>query len=70
LYPLDTATTSIDMTANTKPKRLQHFLMSGEEAQKPENILKMFEAIKGRKATPEEIAAFKRKRPVARETKP
>jgi hypothetical protein len=49
------------MAARTKPpQRLQHFLMSGEEAQKPENILKMFEAIKGRKATPGEVAKFER----------
>jgi hypothetical protein len=51
-------------------KRLERFLMSGEEAQKPENILKMFEAIKGRKATPEEMAEFERKRPAAKDATP
>ena len=44
--------------------------MSGAEAQKPENILKMFEAIKGRKATPEELAQFARVIPAARNVKP
>jgi hypothetical protein len=52
---------------SAKPKRLQHFLMSGTEAQKPENILRMFEAIKGRKATPEERAKFERKSPAVKD---
>jgi len=44
-------------------KRAERLLMSGADAHTPENILKMFEAIKGRKATPEEIAEFERKTP-------
>jgi hypothetical protein len=31
-------------------------LMSGEDAAKPENVLKLFEQIKGRKATAQEVA--------------
>jgi hypothetical protein len=46
-------------------KRLERFLMSGIEAQKPENVLKMFEAIKGRKATCTEILELERNGPVA-----
>jgi hypothetical protein len=34
------------MPARTKPKRLLHLLMSGSDAEKPENLIKMFEAIK------------------------
>jgi len=53
-------------------KRLQHILMSGADAQKPENLIKFFEAIKGRKATAQEVSRFKRKRkrPVAKDAKP
>ncbi|HEY4772947.1 MAG TPA: hypothetical protein VIH50_07935 [Steroidobacteraceae bacterium] len=58
------------MAARTKPQRLQHFLMSGEEAQKPQNIIKMFEAIKGRKATAREIAQFERKSPAVKDREP
>jgi hypothetical protein len=42
------------------PKRLERFLMSGEEAQKPANLVKLFEQIKGRKATAREVARFER----------
>jgi hypothetical protein len=46
--------------------------MSGADAQKPENLIKFFEAIKGRKATAQEVSRFKRKRkrPVAKDAKP
>jgi hypothetical protein len=40
---------------------ITRYLMSGADAQKPENIIKLFEAIKGRKATAEEIANVERK---------
>ena len=39
----------------TTPK-VSFQVMSGEAAKQPENILKLFEQIKGRKATDEEIA--------------
>lgn len=42
-------------------KRLERFLLSGADAQKPENILGLFEQIKGRKATAQELAQFERK---------
>jgi hypothetical protein len=51
-------------------KRLERFLMSGAEAQKSENVLKMFEAIKGRKATRTEILELERNGPAAREARP
>jgi hypothetical protein len=35
--------------------------MSGADALKAENIIALFEAIKGRKATPQEIANLERK---------
>jgi hypothetical protein len=57
-------------TMDEKPKRLERFLMSGDEAQQPENILRMFEAIKGRKATPEERAQFERKSPAVKDREP
>jgi len=41
--------------------------MSGAEAQKPENLIRLFEQIKGRKATPEEVAEFERKSPAAKD---
>jgi hypothetical protein len=41
-----------------KPKRLQRLLMNGADAHKPGNILKMFEAIKGRAATRAEVASL------------
>ncbi len=34
-------------------------LMSGADAEKPENILELFEQIKGRKATDEEVAELR-----------
>jgi hypothetical protein len=57
------------MAAKTKPKRLQHFLMSGTEAQKPENLIRLFEQIKGRRATAREVAQFERKSPAAKDEK-
>jgi len=39
-----------------KPKRLERFLMSGADAQNPENLVRLFEALKGLSATPEESA--------------
>jgi hypothetical protein len=42
------------MTRKKTPVSFQ--LMSGAEAKKPENVLKLFERIKGRKATAKEIA--------------
>jgi hypothetical protein len=50
-------------------KRVKRLLMCGDEAQKPDNILRMFEAIKGRKATAEEKAEFERVRPGAPDTR-
>jgi hypothetical protein len=46
-----------------KPKRLERFVMSGTDAQKPENLMRLFEALKGRSATPEESAELARARP-------
>jgi hypothetical protein len=37
-------------------EKQKRYLMSAAEAQKPANIIKLFEQLKGRKATPEEIA--------------
>jgi hypothetical protein len=45
-----------------KPKRLERFLMSGADAQNPENLVRLFEALKGRSATPEESAELARAR--------
>jgi hypothetical protein len=45
---------------------VERFLMSGKEAQDPRNLIKLFEQIKGRKATPAEVAEFERVRPAAR----
>ena len=42
------------MTRKKTPVSFQ--LTSGAEAKKPENVLKLFERIKGRKATAKEIA--------------
>jgi hypothetical protein len=39
----------------------ERYLMSGPEAQKTENIIKLFEQIKDRKATPGAIANVERK---------
>ena len=39
----------------TTPK-VSFQVMSGEAAKQPENILKLFEQIKGRKATDQEVA--------------
>jgi hypothetical protein len=43
-----------------KPKRLERFLMSGADAQNPENHARLFEALKDRSATPEESAELAR----------
>ena len=51
-------------------KRLERLLMIGADPQKPMDILAMFEAIKGRRPTHEEIAQLHRKIPIARNTKP
>jgi hypothetical protein len=56
------------MAAKTH-KRLERILMSGADAQKPENLVKFFEAIKGRKATAQERAQFERRRPPGRDAK-
>lgn len=53
-----------------KPKRLQRLLMSGADAHKPENILKMFEEIKGRAATRAEVRSLKATLPRQRARKP
>jgi hypothetical protein len=37
-------------------EKFERFLMSGREAMDPGNILSLFEKLKGRKATDEEIA--------------
>jgi hypothetical protein len=47
-------------------KRLERFLMSGADAQKPANLIKLFERIKGRRATLKEIAEFERKATVSK----
>jgi hypothetical protein len=39
----------------------ERYLMSGADALNPENFIKLFEALKGRKATQEEIANVERK---------
>jgi hypothetical protein len=36
---------------------ITRYLMSGKEAQQAANVIALFEALKGRKATPEEIAS-------------
>jgi hypothetical protein len=51
-------------------KRLEHLLMTDAGARKPTNILAMFEVIKGRPATRQEIVRLHRKIPVARDAKP
>jgi len=43
------------------PGGITRYLMSGTDALNPENIIKLFEALKGRKATQEEIANVERK---------
>jgi hypothetical protein len=43
--------------------------MSRADAQDPRNLIKLFEQIKGRKATPEEIAEFERKSAVAKDAR-
>jgi hypothetical protein len=50
-------------------KRLEHLLMASADARKPEHILAMFETIKGRPATRQEIQQLHFKIPVARDTK-
>jgi hypothetical protein len=44
--------------------------MSATEAQKPANLIRFFEQIKGRKATAREIALFERKSPALKGRKP
>jgi hypothetical protein len=44
-------------------------ILSGIDARTQEHVLKMFEAIKGRKPTPEELAQLRRKIPNARDEK-
>lgn len=51
-------------------KRLEHLLPTGAGARKPENILAMFEAIKGRPPTLREIEKLHREIPVVRDAKP
>jgi hypothetical protein len=55
---------------SAKPKRLERLLMSATEAQKPANLIRFFEQIKGRKATAREIALFERKSPAIKGRKP
>jgi hypothetical protein len=43
------------------PGGVTRYLMRGADALKAENIIKLFEALKGRKATPKEIANVERK---------
>jgi hypothetical protein len=43
-----------------KPNRLERFLLAAIDAQQPDYIFKMFEAIKGRPPTPAEIATLRR----------
>jgi hypothetical protein len=50
-------------------KRLERLLMTGADARKPVDILAMFEAIKGRQPTRQEIVRLHRKIPVARDMK-
>jgi hypothetical protein len=50
-------------------KRLERILTTGADARKPVDILAMFEAIKGRRPTREEIVQLHRKIPVARNVK-
>jgi response regulator of citrate/malate metabolism len=45
-------------------------ILSGIDAQTQEHVLKMFEAIKGRKPTAEELAQLRGKIPVAKDAKP
>jgi hypothetical protein len=49
--------TGVGISGLTSGKR---YLMSGADVQKAENIIALFEAIKGRKATAEEIANMER----------
>jgi hypothetical protein len=42
--------------SGSPPGGIARHLMSGAEAMKAENIITLFEQLKGRKATPEEIA--------------
>jgi hypothetical protein len=69
LEAVEAATTLVAIGDKCR-KRLERFLMTGTDARKPANILAMFEAIKGRPATPGEIVQLHRKIPVARNTKP
>lgn len=41
-------------------------ILSGIDSQTREHVLEMFEAIKGRKPTPEELVQLQRKIPVAK----
>jgi hypothetical protein len=50
------------MSDNTKPASdITRYLMPGREAMKAENIIKLFEQLKGRPATDEERANVERK---------
>jgi hypothetical protein len=51
-------------------KRLEHLLTSGADARTPNNILAMFELIRGRPPTLEEIALLQRKIPISGNAKP
>jgi hypothetical protein len=51
-------------------KRLERLLMTGADAQMSVDILAVFEAIKGRKPTRQEIVRLHRKIPVGKDAKP
>lgn len=55
------ATGSGFYVGGSPPGGITRHLMSGAEAMKAENIIKLFEALKGRKATTGEIANVERK---------
>ena len=42
-------------------EKMKKYLLSGEEARKPENILALCERLTGRKATPDEIAELEQR---------
>jgi len=58
------------MAARTKPKRLQRLLRSSADVQKPGNLIRFFEQVKGRKATAQEVAQLERKSPAAKDREP
>lgn len=43
--------------------KVRFTLLSGKDAADPDNIIKMFEFLKGRPATPEELAEFRASQP-------